>query len=140
MNAPNETGSVGVPDRDRGFSVRGRLRSFGYALRGLRVALRTQHNAWIHAAASILVCVLGWWREVSALEWCVLVIAVAIVWVAELLNTAFEFLCDAVSPDPHPLVEKAKDVSAGAVLASALLAVVVAAIIFAPRFARLAGY
>ena len=139
MSVPKQTDAAGPIYEDRGFSARGRARSFGYALRGIRVALRTQHNAWIHAVATIVVCVLGWWTEVSALEWCALVFAIAIVWVAELLNTAFEFLCDAVSPEPHPLVEKAKDASAGAVLVGALLAAVVAAIIFAPRLASLAS-
>jgi diacylglycerol kinase (ATP) len=139
VSVPKKAGAAGVTDPTAGFSVGARLRSFGYALRGLRIALRTQHNAWIHALATTLVCGLGWWMEVSALEWCALVLAIALVWVAELLNTAFEFLCDAVSPEPHPLVEKAKDVSAGAVLAGALLAAVVALVIFAPRLARLAG-
>ena len=136
MSVPKHSDAAGGMKQQRSFSVAGRLCSFGYALRGIRVALRTQHNAWIHATATILVCVLGWWTDVSALEWCALLFAIAIVWVAELLNTAFEFLCDAVSPDPHPLVEKAKDVSAGAVLVSALLAAVVAAIIFAAALSR----
>ncbi len=136
MSIPKQSGQ---PSSERGFSALGRARSMGYALRGIGLALRTEHNMWIHAIATATVCVLGWWMEVSALEWCALVFAIAIVWVAELLNTAFELLCDAVSPDPNPLVAKAKDVSAGAVLVSAIFAAVVAVIIFAPRVARLAG-
>jgi len=139
VSVQKQTDAAGATQEDRRFSVRGRVRSFGYALSGIRVALRTQHNTWIHSVATIAVCLLGWWTEVSALEWCALVFAIAIVWVAELLNTAFEFLCDAVSPEPHLLVEKAKDVSAGAVLVGAILAVVIAAIIFGPRLASLAS-
>lgn len=124
---------------ERSFSILGRVHSMGDALRGIGLALRNEHNMWIHAIATATVCVLGVWMEVSALEWCALVFAIAIVWMAELFNTAFELLCDAVSPDPNPLVGKAKDVSAGAVLVSAFFAAVVAIIIFAPRLARLFG-
>jgi len=133
VNAPKQR------NEERGFSVLGRVHSVGYALRGIGLALRREHNMWIHAIATASVCGLGGWMEVSALEWCALVFAIAIVWIAELLNTAFELLCDAVMPDPNPLVAKAKDVSAGAVLVSALFAAVVAAIIFAPRLARILG-
>jgi diacylglycerol kinase (ATP) len=139
VSVPKPTDTGVVLEEDRGFSVLGRARSFGHAFRGIAIALRTQHNLWIHSAATLAVCGLGWWTGVSALEWCALVFAIAIVWVAELLNTAFEFLCDAVSPEPHPLIGKAKDVSAGAVLVGAILAAVVAVIIFAPRLASLAG-
>ena len=133
MSVPKQRG---VGNEERGCSALGRARSRGYALRGIGLALRTEHNWWIHSVATATVCVLGWWMEVSALEWCALVFAIAIVWVAELFNTAFELLCDAVLPDPNPLVAKAKDVSAGAVLVSASLAAVVAAIIFAAALSR----
>jgi len=136
VSAPKQSGKR---NEERGFSALGRVHSMGYALRGIGYALRTEHNMWIHAVATASVCVLGWWMEVSTLEWCALVFAMAIVWMAELLNTAFELLCDAVSPGPDPLVAKAKDVSAGAVLVSAIFAAVVAAIIFTPRLASLAG-
>jgi diacylglycerol kinase (ATP) len=59
-------------------------------------------------------------------------LAIVLVWVAEALNTAFEYLCDVASPEFHPLVEKSKDVAAGAVLLSALGAVIVAAFVFGP--------
>jgi diacylglycerol kinase (ATP) len=55
-----------------------------------------------------------------------------LVWVAEGLNTAFEFMCDVASPEFHPLVEKSKDVAAGAVLLSAVGAVIIGLIVFLP--------
>jgi len=61
-----------------------------------------------------------------------LVLAIVLVWVAEALNTAFEFLCDVASPEFHPIVKKSKDVAAGAVLFSALGAVIVGIIVFYP--------
>lgn len=118
------------------FSLERRRRSFIYAGRGVVTLLATQHNAWIHAAATALVLGAALLAGVSRLEWALLVVAIASVWTAESLNTAFEFLCDATSPEFHPLVAKAKDVAAGAVLLCAVGAVAVGAIVFAPYAAR----
>lgn len=125
-----------MSDRER-FSIAGRLRSLGFALGGIRLALASQQNMWIHTLATLLVCALGWLFRVSSIEWCLLAIAIASVFAAELLNTAFEALCDVVSPDYHPKVERAKDVSAGAVLVMASGAALTGAIIFGPRIVGL---
>ncbi len=122
-----------------GFSLAARARSFGFAFHGIAAAFRTQHNMWIHALVTLAVCGLGWMFRVSSVEWCILLLAIALVFTAELLNSAFEALCDVVSPDYHPMVRRAKDVSAGAVLASAIGAALVGAIIFGPRLAGFAG-
>src|SRR5687767_3633292 len=103
-------------EESRKFSVSARLRSFVYAARGIRTMVRSQHTAWIHSTATLLVGGAGLTAGLSRLEWFVLVLAIVSVWTAESLNTAFEFLCDVSSPGFHPLVEKAKDVAAGAVL------------------------
>jgi len=95
--------------------------------------LRTQHNAWLHALATLLVAITGFSLEISATEWCWIILAVVAVWSAEALNTAFEFLADVAQPDFHPLVEKAKDVAAGAVLIAAIGATIIATIIFLPK-------
>ena len=116
--------------------TRGRLlRSFGYALRGVAAVLVTQANARIHAAATILVIAASWWLQLSALEWCVVVLAIGGVWMAEAFNTAIEALVDLVSPEYHPLAARAKDVAAGAVLCASIAAVIVASIIFLPKLA-----
>lgn len=109
-----------------------RICSFKYAFTGVLTVFKSQHNAWIHAAASIFVIGMGIFFNVSGLEWCMLVLAIMAVWVAESLNTAFEFLADAASPDFHPLVEKAKDVAAGAVLIAATGSAIIGLIIFVP--------
>jgi diacylglycerol kinase (ATP) len=82
--------------------------------------IRCQHNAWIHVAATLLVIGAGLLLRVSLADWCWIILAISIVWTAEALNTAFEFLADAASPEFHPLVRDAKDVAAGAVLITAL--------------------
>lgn len=114
-------------------SIRGRLRSFRHAFGGIADLLVTQHNAWIHALATVCVIVVGLSSGVSAIEWCVLILAMMVVWVAEALNTAIEYLCDVASPDFHPLVKKSKDIAAGGVLLSAIGAAVLGFIILLPR-------
>jgi diacylglycerol kinase (ATP) len=121
----------------RPFQFTGRLRSFRHAITGLLRMVRCQHNAWIHAAVTAGVVAAGFLFRVSPPDWCWLVLAISIVWTAEALNTAFEFLADAASPEFHPLVRDAKDVAAGAVLVTAMAAAVIGAIIFWPHVARL---
>jgi diacylglycerol kinase (ATP) len=120
------------------FSVRARLRSFRYAGRGIRTLLVSQHNAWIHGAATLLVVAAALGLGIGRMEWLVLILTIVSVWTAESLNTAFEFLCDVASPEFHPLVEKAKDVAAGAVLICALGAVTAGVLVFAPYVGALA--
>ena len=110
----------------------GRIRSFGYALRGIGTMLRSQRNAWLHALATGVVVAAGLALGVSADGWKWLVLAIVTVWSAEALNTALEFLADAAKPEYHPLVKKAKDVAAGAVLIAALGAAVIGALVFIP--------
>ena len=98
----------------------------------MRTLLASQHNAWIHAVATCAVVGAGLALRVGRFEWLALVVAIVSVWVAECLNTAFELLCDVASPDFHPLVARAKDVAAGAVLLCAVGAVVTAGLVFAP--------
>jgi diacylglycerol kinase (ATP) len=122
----------------RPFTFTGRLRSFRYAFRGLRLMLASQHNAWVHAVATVTVIGAGLLFQIPRGEWCLIVTAIAAVWVAEGMNTAFEFLCDVASPEFHPMVERAKDVAAGAVLISAIGAIVIGMLVFMPRILTLA--
>jgi diacylglycerol kinase (ATP) len=118
------------------FSLAARVNSFRHALRGVRETLTTQHNARIHLVMTAAVCGLGWALGVSRLEWCALILAGVAVWVAELLNTALEGLADAVSPEPHPRVGRAKDAAAGAVLLAAAGASLVGLLVLGPPLLR----
>jgi diacylglycerol kinase (ATP) len=120
-------------------SLRARLRSLGHALDGLALLLRSQPNAWIHAVATVLVVALGSLLQVSAYEWLWLLLAMALVWMAEAFNTALERLADAVSHEQHPLIGQAKDLAAGAVLVAALAAAVIGMLILGPRLLHLLG-
>ncbi len=115
------------------FSWKDRAKSFGYAASGLRVMLRTQHNAWIHVSFSVLAVGLGFALGISVLEWCAIAGVIALVWIAEALNTALEALADALMPERHPKIAVAKDAAAGAVLVAAVAAVVVGGLVFGPR-------
>lgn len=117
--------------------LNGRLRSFGHAFRGLGVLLQSQHNARIHALATLLVVAAGALFAISTAEWALVALAVAAVWTAEALNTAIEFLVDLASPEHHPLAAKAKDVAAGAVLVAALGSLAVAVLVFGPHILKL---
>jgi len=115
------------------FSFTARLHSFRYALAGLRTLLLTQHNAWLHAAATAVVVVAGLVLGLSLAEWCWLVLAMTLVWMAEALNTALEFLADAVTQEFHPLILQAKDVAAAAVLIAAIGALLIGLLVFGPH-------
>jgi diacylglycerol kinase (ATP) len=114
------------------FSIIARIKSFGCAFSGFWLMLRTQHNAWLHLAATVLVVAAGLVLKITASDWRWLVVAILLVWVAEALNTAFEHLCDVVSPDFHHAVQKSKDIAASAVLICALGAALIGATIFWP--------
>ena len=113
--------------------VRKRLQSFRYAFRGIGLLLLTQPNARSHLRATLAVVLAGMYFSVSTTEWLILILTISLVWVAEALNTALEFLTDLVSPGYHVLAGKAKDVAAGAVLLAAIGAVIIAGIIFTPH-------
>jgi diacylglycerol kinase len=110
----------------------GRIRSLRCAVKGIRVMVASQHNAWIHAAATIMVVAAGLYFHLTKAEWCWIILAIISVWTAEALNTAFEFLTDVASPEFHPLAEKAKDVAAGAVLITAIGAVSIGIVVLGP--------
>jgi len=111
----------------------GRIRSIRHALAGIRVMIASQHNAWIHAAVTMLVVAVGLSFGLTRAEWCWIVLAVISVWTAEALNTAFEFLTDVASPAFHPLAARAKDVAAGAVLITAVGSIAIGLLVFGPH-------
>ena len=118
------------------FSLADRARSFRYAFAGVAYMLRSQHNAWLHLTITVLVCLAGWWLSISAADWRWLVVAIALVWVAETMNTAFEYVCDVVSPEFHVSVAKAKDIAAGAVLICAAGSALIGILTFWPYIWR----
>lgn len=114
------------------FSLTARLRSFGYAFSGIYFMLRTQHNAWLHLVATILVLVSSVALKLSTADWRWIIIAIFLVWATEAFNTAVEYVCDMVAPDYNLAVKHAKDIAAGAVLLSAVSAAFIGILTFWP--------
>ena len=117
----------------RRFSWKERGNSFSYAFDGIKGLLRTEHNSWIHLALTLLVIILAIYYRISRTECIFLVIAAAMVWAAELFNTALEKSMDFISREQHPQIKLVKDLAAAAVLITALAALAVGALVFVPK-------
>jgi diacylglycerol kinase (ATP) len=115
------------------FSIRSRIRSFRYAIAGIRQFIRREHNARIHLVATAGVIIAARVLSVTRLEAVALVSVTALVWVAEILNTCLERAADLISREEHPEIKYIKDLAAGAVLVAAIAAVVAGLIIFIPK-------
>ncbi len=114
----------------RTLSVRRWWQSFGFAVRGLQLLLRTQPNARLHLLATGAVLALSAFSLRSPRDWALVLLATGFVWVAETFNTALEFLTDLVSPEWRPLAGQVKDLAAAAVLLAAATALAVGILIF----------
>lgn len=113
-------------------------RSFGYAFKSLKHAM-SERNFKLHLVSAVLTIGFGFALQISALEWCVILICVAGVIALELINTAIEYLVNLVSPDYNELAGKVKDISAAAVLCFSIGSFIIALIIFVPYLLALAG-
>lgn len=118
------------------FSVIDRIKSFSHAFAGLKQFFQTQHNSIIHALATVVVVIMSFLLKLSANEWMFIIIVIAMVWVAELFNTAIEALCDMITLEKHPQIKFIKDVAAAGVLLSALAALLTGLIIFLPKILK----
>lgn len=113
------------------------FKSFGFAWKGIVAVFSTEANMKIHGVVSIFVLILGFLLNITSVEWIAVLMCIALVFSAEMFNTAFETLVDKVSPEHHPLAGKTKDLAAGAVLISAIISVVIGIIIFLPKIIRI---
>jgi diacylglycerol kinase (ATP) len=110
-----------------------RARSFRYAFSGWWYVIRTQRNAWIHTLVSVIVVLLSFWLGISRDEWAIIILAIAMVWTAEFINTALEAVVDLAShQEHHVLARVGKDVGAAAVLIAASSSVVVGLLVLGP--------
>jgi diacylglycerol kinase (ATP) len=112
--------------------IQSRIASFGHAFHGWWYVIRTQKNAWIHAAVTTMVVTLGLWLGLPPRDWAVLILIIAMVWSAEFFNTSIEAVVDLASPVHHPLAKVGKDVGAAAVLIAAGASVLIGLLILGP--------
>jgi diacylglycerol kinase len=109
-----------------------RAQSFRYAFGGWWYVIRTQRNAWIHAIVSVTVITISIWLKLDAHDWALIIIAIAMVWTAEFINTALEAVVDLASPEQHELAQVGKDVGAAAVLIAAGSSALIGFLILGP--------
>jgi diacylglycerol kinase (ATP) len=119
------------------FSMQSRLKSFRYAFTGIWLFISSQHNAWIQILVSILVIFAGIFFSISVTEWCLVLLCIGLVLSLEAVNTSIEHLADTLHPGIHEGIRKVKDIAAGAVLISAIIAVVIGSLVFLPHLLNL---
>jgi diacylglycerol kinase len=115
------------------FSIRKRLKSFGYAFRGLKILIREEHNARVQLGAAVLVIVAGFIFHLTAMEWVAILFSIGFVVVTETVNSALEHLCDYVMPEKHEQIKKVKDLAAAAVLLASIVAAAVGILVFGSK-------
>lgn len=130
---------VEKPTQYQPFSYRKLMSSFDNAIRGVIYLLKSEQNARIHAVITITVGAIAYVLEVTRIEAAVLFMAVILVFAIEIINTAIEKTFDLLHPQDHQIIRAVKDAMAGAVLISAIIAVVVALLVFLPHIKRLIG-
>ncbi len=113
------------------------IRSFKYAFHGIVFFFRNESKAWIHSIATTLVVLLGIRLNLNRLEWVLIIMAIGLVFICEIFNTAIEKICDTIPDKFDKIRGKSKDMAAGAVLISAITAVATAIFIFAPKIIAL---
>lgn len=108
-------------------------KSFGYALTGVKEAFKYEPNFKIHVTLGFLALGLAAWLRLDHLEWLILALTIFLVLIMELVNTVLEKIVDLASPEINETARVAKDVSAAAVLFSAILAIIVGGVLFIPK-------
>ena len=106
------------------------LKSFIYAIHGLWSGIADQRNLKFQLGVGVIVVGAGFYLSITAIEWCVILLCIAMVIGLELVNTALENLVDLVTLERKPLAGKIKDIAAGAVLIVSILSVIIGVIIF----------
>jgi diacylglycerol kinase len=113
--------------------LKSRARSFQYAFSGWWFVLRTQRNAWIHAVFSMAVILVSFWLRLVPRDWAMIIVAIAMVWTAEFINTALEAVVDLASKhEQDDLAKIGKDVGAAAVLIAAGGSAIIGFLILGP--------
>lgn len=115
------------------YSIKRFFKSFTYAFMGIIEALRTEQNLLFDFIYAIITIVLGILLKLSIIEFAIVLLAVGLVISLEMVNTAIEYAIDMAMPEIHPLAKISKDVAGGAVLVSAIMALIVGLLIYVPK-------
>ena len=113
------------------------LKSIQNAFSGIGSLIKSENNSKIHLTATILVLVLAIFLNLPIIHWVFLIFATFIVWITEAINTSIEYMFDLIQPEIDPKVKIGKDISAGAVLLSSILSVIIGLLILGPPLINL---
>ncbi|QQR99267.1 MAG: diacylglycerol kinase family protein [Sphingobacteriales bacterium] len=116
------------------FSLLKQIKSFKYAINGMKILVADEHNSRIHIFFMLLAISCGFIFKISIGEWITLCVLFGIVFLTELINSAIENLCNYLTMENNITIGKIKDLSAAAVLVAAITSFVVGCIIFIPKF------
>lgn len=111
-----------------------RLKSVGYAFKGMLILTRTEASIKIQLFIAIVVTITGFYFDISKTEWMMQISMIGLVMSVEGINTAIEYIADFVHPEHHKKIGLIKDVAAGAVFIASIVAVIIAGIIYIPKF------
>ena len=114
--------------------IKNRIKSIGFAFRGAWLLIKNEASIKVQVVIAILVTIAGFYFKISTTEWIVQILTIAVVLCAEGLNTAIEKIADFIHPKHHPKIGYIKDVAAGAVFFTAIAALIIAGIIYIPKF------
>ena len=115
------------------FSVKERVQNCVPAFNGVRLLFKSEHNAWVHLFFMIAATIAGVLLQINNMEWLFLILAIILVFISELFNTALEKLADKVEPGFNPEIGAIKDYASAAFLMASIFAVVVGGIVFGPK-------
>ncbi|AXT55644.1 MULTISPECIES: diacylglycerol kinase [unclassified Aquimarina] len=110
----------------------GRLRGCGYAIKGALILLKTEPSIQVQAVIAIVMTALGFYNNITGIEWILQTFAIGLVMSVEGVNTAIEAIADFIHPDFHNKIGFIKDIAAGAVFIAAITAVIIGCIIYYP--------
>ncbi len=111
-----------------------RIKSIGFAFKGALLLLKNEASIQVQATIAVLVTFAGFYFDISAIEWMIQLLVIAVVMSAEALNSAIEEIADFIHPEHHNRIGYIKDVAAGAVFFAGIAAIIIACIIYIPKF------
>lgn len=123
--------------KGRKYKSKNIIDSFKHAFDGLIYSFKSTKNLIIDTVIALIVVIAGFIFKVNLTEWAILLICIALVMSLEMVNTAVEEAVNLAMPNIHPIAKISKDVSAGAVLFSAIISAVIGLLIFIPKFIEL---
>ncbi|MFK8060139.1 MAG: diacylglycerol kinase family protein [Polaribacter sp.] len=117
--------------------LRGRLRSLKFAFRGMWLLMTTEDSIKAQLFVAFIATILGFYFDISNIEWMLQFLSIGMVLVAEAANTAIEEVADFIHPDFHKKIGFIKDIAAGAPTFAGIVSLIVAGFIYIPKIALL---